>query len=178
MTSRTAPVVAVSILTICVLTLAGCKGRELEKAQREARQAKVTVVKLEKNLADAIQEISEMKAERDAFRQARDELQERENQLIKDQEEASALVQRAEEMIVQLTARANGQAGTTVALEKQIADLKTLVAEQEKIIEELQQGADTGRITVETPDKLGLEGTEDINDVTDANDVIEEVPPT
>jgi len=178
MTSRTMPAVAASVLTICVLTLTGCKGRELEKAQREARQAKVTIVKLESNLADAIQEISEMKAERDAFRQARDELQQRENQLIKDQEEASTLVQRAEEMIKQLTARANGQAGATAALEKQIADLKALVTEQEKIIEELQQGADAGRITAGTPDKLGLETTEDINDVTDANDVIEEVPPT
>ena len=177
MTSRTAPVVAASILTICVFALAGCKGRELEKAQREARRAKVTIVKLEKNLADAIQEISELKAERDAFRQARDELQQRENQLIKDQEEASALVQRAEEMIVQLTARANGQAGATAALEKQIADLKTLVAEQEKIIEELQQEADTGRITAGTPDKLGLEGSEDTNDVTDVNDATEEGPP-
>jgi hypothetical protein len=55
--------------------------------------------------------------------------------------------------------------------------LKTLVAEQEKIIEELQQGADTGRITAGTPDKLGLEGTEDINDVTDVNDATEEGPP-
>ena len=178
MTGRTMPAVAASILTICVLTLTGCKGRELEKARREAREAKVTVVRLRKNLDDAKDEISELKAERDAFRQARDELQQRENQLIEDQEEASALVQRAEEMIKQLTARANGQAGATAALEKQIADLKTLVAEQEKIIEELQQGADTGRITVGIPDKLGLEGAEDINDVTDANDVIDGVPPT
>jgi len=170
MTIRTAPVVAAYILTICVLTLAGCKGRELEKARREAREAKVTVVRLKKNLDDAKKEISELKAERDAFREARDELQQREDQLIKDQEEASALVQRAEEMIVQLTARANGQAGATAALEKQVADLKALVAEQEKIIEELQQGADTGRITVGTPDKLGLETTEDINDVNDVTE--------
>jgi len=174
MTSRTASVAAASLLTIGCLALAGCKGRELEKAQQEAREAKVTIVKLEKNLADAIQEISEMKAERDAFRQARDELQERENQLLQDQEKASALVQRAEEMIVQLTTRANGQAGTTATLQKQIADLKELVAEQEKIIEELQQGADTGRITVEIPEKLGLQESDDI---TDANNATEEVPP-
>ena len=56
---------------------------------------------------------------------------------------------------------------------KEIADLKGLVAEQQTIIEELQQGGAEGRITAGTPPDLGLGG-----DPNDPNEVVaEEGPP-
>jgi chromosome segregation ATPase len=156
---------------MCCAILAGCEGREAEKARQEAREAKVTVVKLEKNLADAIQEVSALKAELGAVQQARDELQERVDELLAERDKASALVQRAEEVITQLTARANGEASATAALRQQIAELQALVKEQEKTIEELQAAAAQGRITEATPDDLGLG-----DDVPDVNEPIEEIP--
>jgi len=171
MTSRTAFAVATCLAMMCCAILTGCEGREAERARQEAREAKVTVVKLEKNLADAIQEISELKAELGAVQQARDEFQERVDGLLGERDKASALVQRAEDMITQLTARANGEASATAALKRQIAELQTLVKEQEKTIEDLQQAASQGRITAETPDDLGLaEG------VPDVNEPIEDIP--
>jgi len=164
MTIRAFFVMAVSISMVFCVAAGGCKGRELEKAEREARQAKATVATLELALAKHVSEISDLKAELNAVRQTRDELQERVDELLAERDNASTLVQHAEQMITQLTARANGQASTTAALQQEINELKALVAEQQTVIEELQQGAAEGRITTETPEDLGLgEETPDPN---------------
>jgi chromosome segregation ATPase len=160
MTSRASFVIAVSILAVFCLVAGGCKGRELEKAEREARQAKATVATLELALAKHVSEISDLKAELNVVRQTRDELQERVDDLLAERNNASAVVQHAEQMITQLTARANGQASTTAALQKEITELKALVAEQQTVIEELQQGVAEGRITGETSEALGEETTD------------------
>jgi chromosome segregation ATPase len=160
MTSRASFVIAVLPLMVFCLVSGGCKGRELEKAEREAREAKATVATLELALAKHISEISDLKAELNVVRQTRDELQERVDDLLAERDNASAVVQHAEQMITQLTARANGQASTTAALKKEITELKTLVAEQQTVIEELQQGVAEGRITGETSESLAEETTD------------------
>jgi uncharacterized coiled-coil protein SlyX len=79
-------------------------------------------------------------------------------------------VQSAQETIARLTTQATGQNSTTVALQKQITELKTLVEEQQKLIEQLQKGAASppaaqpGKPHVvwsSAPEKEGGRGTED-----------------
>lgn len=124
-----------------LLLPAGCTDRGAQKARQEAADAKATVARLELSLARAGQEISELKTELKAVRQTRDELQGQADQLQQDREHAANLARQAQDMITHLTAKADNQAGTTAALERQIADLKALVKDQQEIIEELQKGA-------------------------------------
>jgi uncharacterized coiled-coil protein SlyX len=128
------------LLLLGLLVPAGCRDRGLQKAQQEAREAKTTVVSLEMRLAGAIKEIDDLKAELKAVRQTRDELQEQMDKMKRDRDEAVTLAQQAKEAITSLTATSKGQAGATAGLEKQIADLKALVAEQQKVIDDLQKG--------------------------------------
>lgn len=132
--------------------LGGCEGRALEEARQEARDAQVTIEKLKYNLNEANREISRLKAELGAVRQTRDEVQNRIVRLIEERDQASALAQQNQEMVVQLTTRASGQATATMALEKQIAELKALVEDQQKLIEQLQKGA-----PAEPPTEVGAE---------------------
>jgi hypothetical protein len=132
-----------------LLLPAGCTDRGAQKARQEAADARAEVAKLELNLARAGQEISELKTELKAVRQTRDELQGQADQLQRDREHAASLARQAQDMITQLTARADNQAGATVALERQIAELKALVKDQQDIIEELQKGA---IVAPETPE--------------------------
>lgn len=126
-----------------LLLPAGCTDRGAQKARQETADAKATVARLELSLARAGQEISELKAELKAVRQTRDELQGQADQLQQDREHAANLARQAQDMITHLTAKADNQAGTTAALERQIADLKALVEDQQEIIEELQKGVTT-----------------------------------
>ncbi len=123
------------------LVLGGCESRALEEARQEARDAQVTIEKLKYNLNEANREISRLKAELGAVRQTRDEVQDMIARLVEERDQASALAQRNQEMVVQLTTRASGQATATTALEKQVTELKALVEEQQKLIEQLQKGA-------------------------------------
>jgi chromosome segregation ATPase len=152
------------------LVAGGCDKRGLEEARQEARDAKMEKVKLEKNLADAIQEISALKAELDAVRQSRDQFQEQLDALKQERDEAFTLAQQAQEVITQLTTRASGQASTTAALQKQIDELQALVDEQQTIIEELQQGQADRITTGQLPeDDLLGETVPDANE-PDANE--------
>jgi chromosome segregation ATPase len=129
-----------SVLCLLVL-LAGCKGRALDEAQQEAREAKATANKLNYSLKTAAEEIATVKAELLAVQQSRDELQKRMEQLIRERDQASTSAQHAQEAIARLATQANGQGSTTAALQKQVAELKTLVDEQQKLIDQMQKGA-------------------------------------
>jgi phage shock protein A len=157
------------------LVAGGCDKRGLEEARQEARDAKMEKVKLEKNLADAFQEISALKAELDAVRQSRDQFQEQLDALKQERDE---LARQAQEVITQLTTRASGQASTTAALQRQVDELQALVDEQQTIIEELQQGQ-TDRITAGQPTEDGLlpETVPDANE-PDANEPPDDGPGT
>jgi len=123
------------------LLLGGCRGRALEEAQQEAREAKATANKLNYSLKTAAEEIATVKAELLAVQQSRDELQKRMEQLIRERDQASTSAQSAQEAITRLATQASGQGSTTAALQKQVSELKTLVDEQQKLIDQLQKGA-------------------------------------
>ncbi len=123
----------------CLLvSVAGCEKKALEQAQQEAREAKTAVQKLKHSLGLAEKEIASTKAELNAVRQSRDELQGRIDQAVKERDEALEYAQKAQES---LTARSSGQASATAALQQQIAELHALVAEQQKTIDQLEKGA-------------------------------------
>ena len=129
------------LLLLGLLLPAGCRGRSTQQARQEASNAKATVAKLELRLAGATQEISDLKVELKAVKRTRDELQEQIDKSRQERDQALALSQQAKELVTDLSARADGQAGVTAGLEKQIAQLKTLVQEQQKIIEDLRKEA-------------------------------------
>jgi len=147
------------LLLLGLLLPAGCRDRGVQKARQDTTDARATVAKLELRLAGAMQEISDLKAELKAVRQTRDELQEQADKIKQDRDQALALSQQAKEVITNLAARADGQAGATAGLEKQIADLKAVVREQQKLIEELQKG-----VTAQPPD--GEPSAEAVKDKT------------
>jgi len=147
------------LLLLGLLAPAGCRDRGLQKAQQEAREAKTTVVSLEMRLSGAIKEISDLKAELKAVRQTRDELQEQMDKTTRDRDQAVALAEQAKDAITSLTAASKGQAGTTAGLEKQIADLKARVAEQQKVIDELQKGVTGPPVEAVTTDDAGKDET-------------------
>jgi chemotaxis protein histidine kinase CheA len=147
------------LLLLGLLLPAGCKDRGAQKARQDATDARATATKFELMLKGARDEISALKAELKAVRQTRDELQEQADKIKQDRDQALALSQQAKEVITNLAAKADGQAGATAGLEKQIADLKAVVQEQQKLIEELQKG-----VTAQPPD--GEPSAEAVKDKT------------
>ncbi len=139
--ARTILATGLLVLLAGLLSLAGCEGSALEEAQQEARKAKATVSVLELNIAQSEQKISEMKEELSIVRETRDELQRRVDELTPEYEKARVLAQQAEQVITHLSTRASGQNSATAAQQKEIAELKALVADQAALIEELQKGA-------------------------------------
>lgn len=125
-----------SVLCILVL-LSGCDKRAVEQAQQEAREAKATVQQLKHNLALAEKEIAKVKAELTVVKQGRDDLQEQIKQANEERDQALDLAQKAQDAAL---AKSGGQASATTALQQQIAELNALVAEQEKLIEQLKKG--------------------------------------
>lgn len=121
--------------------MGGCKNRSLEQARAETREAKVAVQQLKASLFKAEKEVATVKAELNAVRQDRDELQEKIVQLIEERDQALEFGRQAQEAITTLTARASGQVSATAALEQQVAQLKALVEQQQALIEQLQKGA-------------------------------------
>jgi chromosome segregation ATPase len=132
---------SVAFLTLLLLLLsAGCRNRALDQAQQEAREAKTTLYKLNYSLKTAAEEIATVKAELSSVRQNRDELQKQVEQLTRERDQASMFAQRAQEAITRLTTQTDGQGSTTVVLQRQVSELKTLVEEQQKLIDQLQKG--------------------------------------
>jgi archaellum component FlaC len=132
----------VAVFTLLpLLFVAGCKNRALEQAQQESRDARVTVEKLKATVNAAAREIATVKEELNLVRQNRDELQKQVEQLTHERDQASTSAQQAQEAISRLTTQESGQRSATAALERQIAELKTLVEDQHKLIEQLQKGA-------------------------------------
>ena len=132
------------------VVLAGCSNRGLQQAQEEAAEAKATVERLKFNLEQARKETSTLRAEFNAVRQSRDELEEKVARSIEERNQAATVAQQAQEVIKELAARSSGQAGATAALEQEIAELRALVAEQQALIEQLQKDA-AAEATAEPP---------------------------
>jgi uncharacterized coiled-coil DUF342 family protein len=125
-------------LLVPLLAAAGCKDREAQQEVADAR-AKVQAVRMSMEVLN--KEIAALKAERDVIRQSRDELEEKVAQLIQERDQVSLLAQQSQSVIKDLTTRTSGQLSTTAALEKQVAQLKALVEEQQKTIEQLKNAA-------------------------------------
>lgn len=123
-----------------LVLLSGCDEAALEKAQQEAREAKTAVQRLKHTLALADKEIAKLRDELIAVQKVRDDLRSQIAAANSERDEALEIVQKTQESL----ARASGQAGTAAALQKQVADLNTVVAEQRKQIEELLKAAAAG----------------------------------
>jgi len=143
--------VVLSLLPL--LLVAGCRNRALEQAQQEARENKATVARLNGSVAMAAKEIATLKEELTSVRQNRDNLEKQMEQLRRERDQASTFAQQAQEAISSLTTRESGHRSVTVALEKQITELKTLVEDQHKLIEQLQKGAAAQPATAQASDK-------------------------
>ena len=129
---------------LCLLVLwAGCKNRALEQSQQEAREAKAALNKLNYQLKTQEEKIATKEAELFAVQQSREELQKQVNQLQQERDQALTFAQQAQEAITRLTTQGNSRNNLTAALEKQVAELKSLVEEQHKLIEQLQKGTVT-----------------------------------
>jgi len=136
---------AVSVVLMAgPLGLSGCEESELEEARQDARRAKATVSTLELNIAKSEQTISDLKEELSIVRETRDDIQKQIDQLIQERDQATMLAEQAEQVITHLSDRASGQSTTTAALQKEIEELKALVADQAALIEELQKGVSEG----------------------------------
>ncbi len=133
---------------------AGCRNRALEEAQQEARESKASAKRMEYSLKTAAEEIATVKTELSTVRQDREELQKRVEQLSRERDQAAGFAQQAQEAISNLTTRETGQKSVTAALEKQIAELKTLVDDQHKLIEQLKgTAAQPATTTAQATDK-------------------------
>ncbi len=127
---------------VCLLALpAGCRNRALEQAQQEAREAKANQNKLNYQLKTLEEKIATKEAELFAVQQSREELQKQVNQLQHERDRVSTFAQQAQEAINRLTTQNSSRSNLTAALEKQVAELKSLVAEQQKRIEQLEKDA-------------------------------------
>ncbi len=136
-----------------ILLTAGCKNRALEQARQEARENKAKVERLNGSVDMAAKEIATLKEELSSVRLSRDNLQKQVDQLVRERDQASTFAQQAQEAISSLTTRESGQRSVTAALERQIAELKTLVEDQHKLIEQLQKGGAAQPATAPAADK-------------------------
>ena len=136
------------VLLLPLLAATGCKDRAAQQQEVADARAKVQAIRL--SVERLNKEIADLKAERDVIRQNRDELQEKVAQLIQERDQASQSAQQSQSVIRDLTTRTSGQVSTTAALEKQIAQLKAQVEEQQKTIEQLKSAA-IPPTTVEPP---------------------------
>ncbi|OHB63042.1 MAG: hypothetical protein A2Y76_12640 [Planctomycetes bacterium RBG_13_60_9] len=134
------PLFVVLFTLLPLLLLAGCKNRELERVQKETSDAKAALDKRNFQLNTVVKENAAIKAELSAVRQDRDELQKQVDKLKQERDQAATFAQTAQEAITHLTTQATGQSSATAALEKQIAELKTLVDQQQALIDQLKKG--------------------------------------
>ncbi len=151
----------VTVLMVGLLGVAGCSDSDLEEAKKEAREAKTTVAKLQVQLAKVVEDHEALKAELNVVRQTRDDLQKQVDGLIEERDSALGVAEQAEQVITNLSDRAAGQTNTQASLQKEIGELKALVAEQQALIEELQAG-----VSVD-PNLIDLS--------VDPNEILEEV---
>jgi len=135
-----------------VLWPAGCRNRALEEAQQEARDARVTINKLNYTLKTAQEKIATMDVELSAVKRDRDNLQKQVDRLAHERDQASDFAQQAQEAINRLNTQATGQTGVTTALQRQVGELRTLVDEQEKLIKQLRAEA-AAAPPADTPEK-------------------------
>lgn len=126
--------------------LSGCDKAAVEKSQQEAREAKTAVQQLKHTLALAEKEIAKLRDELVAVQKVRDQLQSQIATVNNDRDEALEIAQKAQESL----ARASGQAGAAATLQKQVAELNTVVAEQRKQIEELLKVTAGGPVVAPT----------------------------
>jgi len=128
-----------ALLTLLPLLLSvGCRNRALDQAQQEAREAKTTINKLNYSLKTAQEKIATMEAELSSVKLNRDALQKQVDRLTRERDQAAMFAQQAQEAITRLTTQATGQGSATAALQKQVVEFKTLVDEQQKLIDQLR----------------------------------------
>jgi methyl-accepting chemotaxis protein len=144
------------LLLFPLFAITGCKDDTAQQQEVADARAKVQAMRL--NLERLNKEIADLRAERDAIRQNRDELQETVAQLIQERDQAALSAQQSQATIKDLTTRTSGQMSATAALEKQIAQLKAQVEEQQKTIEQLKAAA-AQPATVEPATVEPAEGT-------------------
>jgi len=137
-------------LAVALLSVPGCGG-DAEEARQEAREAKKRVSTLELSLAKTQQQITDLKEELNVVRETRDELQKQVDLLVPELDKAQRVAGEAEQVITHLSTRAEGQNTTTATLQKEVADLKALVADQAALIEELQKAALEAPIPTDLP---------------------------
>ena len=126
---------------VCLLVLpVGCRNRALEQAQQDAREAKANLNKLNYQLKTLEEKIATKEAELFAVQQSREEMEKRVSQVQQERDLAATFAQQAQEAITRLTTQSSSRIDMTAALEKQVAELKSLVEEQQKLIEQLQKG--------------------------------------
>lgn len=126
---------------VCLLVLpVGCRNRALEQAQQDAREAKANLNKLNYQLKTLEEKIATKEAELFAVQQSREEMEKRVGQLQQERDQTATFAQQAQEAITRLTTQSSSRTDMTAALEKQVAELKSLVEEQQKLIEQLQKG--------------------------------------
>jgi predicted nucleic acid-binding Zn-ribbon protein len=139
-----------------VLVSAGCDNRALDEAQQEVRDAKVTINKLNYTLKTTQEKIATMEVELSSVKRDRDDLQKQVDRLTHERDQASGFAQQAQEALNRLNTQATGQTTVTVALQKQVTELRTLVDEQEKLIKQLRAEAaapPAAAPPAETPEK-------------------------
>lgn len=127
----------------------GCRDGD-EKTRQETTDAKAAAARLELSLAAAKRENDSLRDELKAVKQTRDNLQEQMDQIGQERDQAAMLARQANDAIAQLTARAEGQMGAAVTLQKQVDELKALVKEQQAVIDELQKTGTTQPAAGET----------------------------
>ena len=149
------------ILMVALLSVAGCKGRELKQAKKDAREAKTTATRLQLQLNQVVQNHDALKDELNVVRETRDELQKLVDGLAEERDNASVLAQQAKQEIANLSSRAAGQTSEQASLQKEIEELKALVVEQQALIETLQAGASAEPNITDLP--------------ADPNEVVEEI---
>jgi hypothetical protein len=84
--------------------------------------------------------------------------------LVRERDQASTSAQQAQEAVTRLTSQATGQGSVTAALQKQIAELKTLVEDQQKLIDQLQKGATAPLVTTPPAQSADKQVTPDPNE--------------
>lgn len=141
-------------LSVWCLALSGCDDREKEQAQAEAEQARVSLAKTKAQLARAEREIADLTDALETVKQSRDKLAQQVSELSKDRGSVLAASEEAQQTLRSLSARTSEQDAGAAALQKQVADLASLVESQERTITEQEATINELLKTIEL-----LEGT-------------------
>jgi len=109
---------------ICTLACGGCKDKARERALAEAEEAQTELNKVRGELARSKREVADLRKELTAAKETRDELHLKVEQFIKERTGAATAAE---------------QAQSVESLQKELKQLRALVAEQQATIAEMQK---------------------------------------